>query len=114
MAESTAVPTITRIFKMGRVIRAYGTLAVGASTLTYATGGIALDFSSKVASRRPPLHVHVEGLSAFDYRYIPGTSNALGKLFVKDGAGAEHAAAAVDAAVSGDTIKFVADFDGLV
>ena len=113
MADAVATPTVTRIFKMGRVIRAYGTLAIGASPLTYPTGGVVLDLSSKVPSTKTPLNVTIEGIGAYDYRYIPGTTSANGKVLARDGAGAEHAAAAVAAGVSGDTIRFVADLDGL-
>ena len=121
MALAVATPTVTKAFKAGRVIRAYGTLAIGADPLTYAAGGVVCDFSGKVASSKVPLRVTVDGKAGFLYEYVPGTTIANGKVmaFTNTAGGAnaalaEHTDAAVVAGISGDTIRFDADFDALL
>ena len=121
MALSTGTVTVTKAYKTGRVIRAYGTIAIGADPLTYAAGGLITDFTGKVPSSKVPLRVKLEGKSGFIYNYVPGTTIANGKVMVwantaggADAALGEHSTAAVVAGVSGDTIRFDADFDALL
>ena len=121
MAVAAATPTVTKKFKVGRVIRTYGTIAIGADPLTYATGGVTCDFSGTVPSSKVPLRVELTGKAGFIYTYDPGTTIANGKVmvFVNTAGGADtalgqHTAAAVVAGVSGDTIRFTADFDSLL
>ena len=121
MAEAVATPTVTKKFKVGRVIRAYGTIAIGADPLEYATGGIVCNFSGAVPSSKVPLRVELTGKAGFIYNYDPGTTIANGKVMVwtntaggANNALGQHTAAAVVAGVSGDTIRFTADFDSLL
>lgn len=124
MAVAAVTVTVNKAFKTGRVIRAYGTIAIAPAADTYATGGLTVDFTGKVASSKAPLDVNIKGESGFEYRWDKGSSIANGKVLVfgqeptNAGAGVlaltEHAAAAVAAGVSGDTINFTADFDALL
>ncbi|HEY6020818.1 MAG TPA: hypothetical protein VIY48_13250 [Candidatus Paceibacterota bacterium] len=122
MAAATATATVTKAFKAGRVIRAYGTVAITASPDTYTTGGITLSFAGKIpGTQRAPLNVDFNGVSGFNYSYVKGTNISDGKIMIRvnDAGGVnapegEHTAVAIVAGVSGDTITFSADFDALI
>jgi hypothetical protein len=107
---------------------AEGTVTISASPATYTTGGIVFNlFIPLIKATRIPLNVTVQGRGAgaggtlFEYRYIPGTdsSNGLLKIF-SGGAGAAAGlaeftnAAAIPADVSGDFIKYIAIFNGML
>jgi len=121
MALSTAVPTVTSSLGGSGRYRVTGTLAIGASPLTYATGGIVLNFlQSAIKASRTPLNVVVRGISGFIYAYVKGTdaSNGLLKIFVQDAVAANPLAEmanalAIPAGASGDTITFEAEWLGM-
>ena len=124
MAAATAVPTVTDQFvDHAQMYHVLGTLAVGASPLTYTTGGIAINLlGGNVKASRTPKKVEVIGQAGYIYRYIKGTdaSNGLLMIFAQTNAAAEDAplgeltnAAAIPAAVSGDTVQFEAMFLGM-
>lgn len=118
MALSTGVVTVTDSWYDGKRQHVVGTIAIGASPLTYAAGGTVTAFNaSGVQSSLAPSFVLVNGIGGFIYRYVPGTTIANGKLMVfAEGTVAtnaplvEHTVAAVAAGVSGDTISFYAVF----
>ena len=101
----------------------YGTMAIGASPLTYTTGGIACDLSGLGAlSQSAPFTVDVKSqqpagsgnTNQYVYVYLPGTTSVNGLLQIFTGAAAQTAltelssGAAIPSGVSGDTITFVA------
>lgn len=125
MAVATAVPTITFVETTQDAIHVHGTLAVGASPLTYATKGITLSFAGLdlIKSSSAPIKVYImsqapAGYGAanmYEYSFNPGTTQANGLMQIFTGAAAQTAltelsAGAVPAGVSGDTIVFEAIF----
>lgn len=103
-----------------------GTLSVSASTATYVTGGIPCNFFIPlIKATFPPLAVQIwgQGLGTtgtlFEYRYVPGAdaSSGLLKIFTGGAGGtaglAELTQIAIPADVSGDTITFLAIFNGM-
>jgi len=123
MAAATAVPTATSSRFGDYGYRAGGTIAIGASPLTYTLGGIALNFNqSAIKASRTPGTVVIQGISGYIYSYVPGTDNSNGllKIFAQTNAAAEDAplgeladASAIPAAVSSDTITFQATWKGM-
>ena len=128
MAVAVAAHTITNTSFDSSNITVRGTIAFGANPLTYATGGIILDFTGQdqIKSGSLPSQVLIKSAKAaaapntseFVYTYLPGTTQANGKLQILTGAAAqsalaELAAGAVPAGVSGDTIIFEATFPRL-
>lgn len=95
----------------------FGTIAVQASPATYATGGLAVSFQGSFlhSNSATPLWCDVQSTtgSGYVYQYLPATGKV--KILVQGSAEAapmeELAAAAVPAGVSGDTIKFRAEFN---
>jgi len=123
MAVSTAVPTISdqnHTWFDGRMMHYLGTLAIGASPLTYTTGGIALSLALPLLkSSRVPFYVIVLGQNGFTYVYVSGTDETSGKLkiLVQDGVAQDPLTeltngSAIPLGVSGDTIGFHAIFLG--
>jgi hypothetical protein len=118
MSLSTAVPTVTGKWFDGARLHVHGTVAVGASPLTYAAGGLVMSFAIPgVQSTVKPSYVDVQGKSGFIYKYVKGTNAADGKLMVfcettvaTNAPLLEHTVTAVVAGVSGDTIDFYAIF----
>lgn len=111
MAASSVTVTVNRVFKQGRVLRAYGTVALGAGD--YATGGLTMNFAGKVPSTKVPVDVDFKSASGLDYYYAPGTDVTDGKIMCFDAYATEEAAGALGAGFVADTIRFTADFDGL-
>ncbi len=98
----------------GRYITHYGTIAIDASTDTYATGGITLSLAAVPGMVNAiPDEVRIWSVAGaatrYCYDYKPGTTIANGKILAYTG-DAEVTAGAVPAGVSGDTIKFSATF----
>lgn len=99
-----------------------GTIAIDASPATYATGGLAMNFSVPlIKATLAPVHVSVSGQSGYVYIYIPGADATAGllKIFVQDAIAANPLAEmanalAIPAGVSGDTINFIATFSGML
>lgn len=120
MADSVVTVTVqkTGLFP-NRGYEVKGTLAVGAAPGTYPTGGYTVSFAdSNIKASRVPKEVTIHGRAGYVYTFIPGTTNADGKVMVLTGAAAqspltELAAGATPAGVSGDTIQFTARWDGM-
>ena len=115
MSDAVATPTVQAncTWSDGKMFHAVGTLAVGASPLTYAAGGIVLNFALDplIKSQRVPVFVEIEGRAGYQYTYVPGTDITNGLLMIRQSAGSAAAfgeipTAAIPAGVSGDTIKF--------
>lgn len=128
MAEAVATPTVTFIDHSAGCVHVFGTLAVDADPATYATGGIACDFTGlipgvatvlKVAVRSQkswnspasPTSPYSPNTTEYEYYYTPGGTLANGKLQIFEAAGSaaplsEIAASATPAVVSNDTIGF--------
>lgn len=123
MADSVATPTVTAQHMEGGKYHVYGTVAIGADPLEYATGGIAMSFlQAAIKATRTPIFVTVIGIAGFIYEYVFGTDASDGLLMIRaqtnaaaeDAPLGELAVAAIPAAVSGDTIKFHAVFEGML
>jgi len=118
MSLSTAVPTVTKQWDDGKVLHVIGTVAIGASPLTYQAGGIVMSFGGLInGATTPPLWCDVKGIAGFKYEFNAGTTNANGLLLIRVEAAvgtntplAEHSTAAIVSGVSGDTISFYAVF----
>ena len=109
-----AVEVRPHIVEMFFKITASGNYATGGDTLdlTAVTGapGVTLPPTSQL-----PLLVEVKGQAGYDYEYAAGTSQANGKLLVRQCAGsgnpqAELSSGAYPAGVTGDTIIARASF----
>lgn len=115
---TAAVATFDFQGKIGKFYIVIGTVTVGASPLTYVTGGFTLNFGVPLvkSSQNPPLMVIVNGQAMqgsqtqYDYTFIPGTTpqNGLLKVFT----GGVEISGAVPSGVSGDIIQFLAIFLG--
>lgn len=118
MALALATPTVTDSWFDGKRLHVVGTIAIGASPLTYAAGGPVLNFNGVgILSGLPPVRTDVSGRGGFIYKFLKGTTIANGTLAVfAEGTVAanaplvEHTTAAIAAGVSGDTIDFYAIF----
>lgn len=119
MADSTITLTVQKQIVDG-MYKVLGTLAIEASPATYPTGGYVVSLAkSDIKSQRLPRKVEIQGTSGYVYRFIPGTTNANGKIMVYTGAAAQSAltelsAGATPAGVSGDVIGFEAQYDGML
>ncbi len=120
MAASTVVVTVTQTEVTGKMFKVYGTLAIGASPLTYTLGGIAMALNDPlIKASRAPQSVDVKGQAGYIYRYVKGTDNTNGLLRIYEQSGVDDTpldefddTVAIAAAISGDTINFVAEFLG--
>jgi hypothetical protein len=117
MALALATPTVIDKWYDGKRLHVIGTIAIGASPLTYAPGGPVSSFSGLVQSSLPPIWVRVGGMAGFIYKFIKGTTIASGTLMIfTEGTVAanapltEHTTAPIVAGVSGDTVDFYAIF----
>jgi hypothetical protein len=130
MSEAVALVSVTderNTFVAGNKYFVVGTIAISASPATYATGGIPMNlFQPLIKATFPPLLVIVQGQGAgttgtlFVYEYIPGADASAGLLKIfTGGAGSTAVLAeftnttAIPADVSGDTITFLAIFNGM-
>lgn len=128
MAAAVATPTVTVVDNTQKFVHVIGTVAIGASPLTYGAGGIVMSFAGNdlLKSNESPVSVRVfskqpagSGATAlYVYNFNPGTTMANGKLQVFTGAAAQSGLAeladgAVPAGVSGDVIGFEAWFTRL-
>lgn len=128
---STAVATVSltderNTWVAGNKYFAVGNITVSASTATYVTGGIPCSFFLPlIKATFTPLLVIVQGQglgttgTLFVYEYVPGVDASAGLLKIfSGGAGttaglSELTTAAIPADVSGDTITFMAIFNGM-
>jgi hypothetical protein len=117
MAEAKLTPTTKRVWDDGKKIHAVGTLTVAVGPDTYTAGGNALDFVANMVDgaglgmplpgiSQQPFYYEVQGL-AYIGQYNPVTK----KLKIISFGGAEVAAGAVPAGLSGDAIIFYVIFD---
>lgn len=93
----------------------YGTIKVVAGD-TYATasGGTPLNFAPVAKASRPPLWVQFDGNSGYTYDYNPGTNAQNGTMRIRTAAGVEMPDGAPVVAVQNDTIRFKAEFVGML
>lgn len=118
MAASVLTVTVKQsgLDKLGYEVT--GKIAVGAGD--YATGGNTLSFAlSDIKAQRLPEIVEIMGQAGFKYEYAPGTTNANGKMLIRQQSAATSAltelpAAAMPAGVTGDTIVFRAVWKGML
>ena len=123
MAASTItvnVATIDFTWKSGKMYNVIGTLVVGASPLTYTTGGLAVSFNAElIKSQSAPLMCIVNGQAnqaaqtQYDYTFTPGSNNTNGILKIFTGGVELTGGAAIPSGVSADTIQFYAIFLGM-
>ena len=101
-------PTITSQSALGRVVEVTGTLAFSGN---YVTGGEVPSFAGVRSSNLTPTALRAEGIAGFKYEW----NGSNGKILVRQSAAAsnpmsEISAAAYPAGVTGDTVRFVAEF----
>lgn len=120
MSVATAVPTVSQTDVNGKIFRVIGAIAIGASPLTYAAGGLVMALNDPlIKAQRAPQSVIVQGQAGYIYRYVKGTDNTNGKLMIFEQSGVDDTpldefddTVAIPAAISGDTINFIAEFLG--
>ena len=97
--------TITKTWDDGKALHAVGTITASGS---YTTAGDTLNFQNqRIKSTKTPIWVEIIGMADFNYVFVPGTTNANGKVkVITTSTGAEIAQAAYAAGVTGDTIRF--------
>jgi hypothetical protein len=99
-----------------RMQHVYGTVAIGASPLTYATGGVALSWKIEGIKSTSQLPIWVEFISFGGSGYQYAWEKTGNTIQILTGAAAQSPlteltnGAAIPAAVSGDTISFHAVF----
>lgn len=105
--------TVTKHWDDGKILHVLGTITASGS---YTTGGDTLSFADpKIKSASVPLFVNVIGSAGYIYSFVPGTTQATGKLKVfaapaTAGPLTEISQAAYPSGVTGDTIQFNALF----
>lgn len=116
MALSTVSVSITDTWKIGHALHVVGTIAIGASSGTYPTGGFTLNLAlDLIKAQAAPYYIHIIGQAAqsgqtqYDYTYVPGTNISNGVLKIFTG-GAELSASTTPTGVTGDVIYFYALF----
>ena len=107
-------------FVAGNKYFVVGQVAISASPATYTQGGIAMNmFIPLLKATMTPIFVIIQGQSGYVYIYIPGADASAGLLKILTGAAAQSAlteltnGANIPAGVSGDTITFLAIFNGM-
>lgn len=126
MADAVATISISKTSNDQAFEYVYGTVAIGASPLTYTAKGLVMSFASQdqIKATSAPLAVFVfsaapAGAGAanlYVYNFNPGTTQANGYLQIFTGAAAQTALTelsngSIPAGVSGDTITFFAIFN---
>lgn len=96
--EARKVPTL-------RSVRTMGTLAFSGN---YVAGGEVPSGFNKPGTTKDPYEVHIVGQGTHDYKYDRATGKI--KVFL---AGVEIAAAAYPAGVTGDTVRYEAEYPKL-
>jgi len=119
----TLVQTVTKFWWDGKILHVLGGITPSG---TYVTGGDPLSFASlpeiKAGQPKAPLDVRIEGQAGFTYPYNNGTNRDNGKMLVMQGdndnaadaPAVEIPAAAYPGGVTGDTIRYHAQFAGIV
>ena len=117
MGVATTTVTVTDKWFDGQRQHVCATVAISASTDTYATGGLVISFAGQIPTNAIPSLVQIQGITGAVYGYSPQTTANDGKImvFVENTVGTnttltEHTAAAVASTVSGDTIKLYGIF----
>jgi hypothetical protein len=110
-----AAATVTKKKYDGKQLWVYGTVALSGS---YTQGGDTLSLAGiGIQSSLVPFAMQFESQAGTaaqainQYTWVPGTTQANGKIRCFIGAVAELAAGAYPAAATGDTISFMAQFD---
>src|SRR5574339_25156 len=112
MAVATITLTPVESWDDGKRIHVCGTLAISAASDTYAAGGLAVPTPAVpgVPSTAEACRFEAEGLAGYQLTYVKSTKklrvNAQTNAAAEDAPLGELAAAAVPAALSGDTITF--------
>jgi len=131
MSAAVAIVSVTderNTWVAGNKYFVEGTIAISASPATYTTGGIACSFFLPlIKATFPPLLVHIQGQGVgttgtlFVYVYVPGVDASAGLLKIFSGGAGSTAglaeftsAGTIPADVSGDTITFIAIFNGML
>ena len=121
MAQATLTPTIRRIqsIRGSGHVEVYGTVAVGASPLTYVTGGlpfgraqlanIASPDGYTIQTSQEAFEIRIQGLQGL-YTYVWDRVNAALRIFIVATQAEIANGVAINAAISGDTIDFCAKF----
>jgi hypothetical protein len=126
VATAALIPDLNSVDVTEKTIILRGTVTVGASPLTYATGGITLDltaFGDFLKSGSLPTEVKIwsnapasaPNTAQYLYSFAKGTTQKNGTMQVWTGAAAqsglaELSAGSVPAGVSGDVISIRAEF----
>lgn len=97
--------TQARVLPQMRSTRIVGTLVASGN---YATGGEVPSGITKPATTKDPFIANIQGKGVYDYKYDFATGKV--KVFT---AGVEHAAAAYNAGVTGDTITMELEYPKL-
>ena len=120
MAASVASLTVTKQWA-DQAYHVIGTITVTAGD--YVAGGIALNLNqADVKASRTLLWASIRGIAGYDYEYIKGADNSLGKLMIRAQTNAAAAGdplgdlpvAAMPAAVIADTITFMGLWKGML
>lgn len=108
--------TTTDVWHDSKRLHVIGTLAFSSN---YVTGGDTLNFAGVkgALSSLPPVDCKIHGNSGHAYEFVLGTTVANGKVMVRIATTtsgnlglSEHSAAAYDATVTGDVVRFHAIF----
>jgi hypothetical protein len=107
---TVTINSISQSFNFGNMYGAILTGTIGASPLTYTTGGIACSFALPlVKAQLAPQLVLITSLNGWIYEYVPGTNVANGTLKIFTALGTELTNGnAIPAGNSGDTLTFLA------
>jgi hypothetical protein len=121
MATATAVVTAASTGWANQKYFHGGTVAIGASPLTYKAGGIVMNLNqTNIKASRTPEKMNVYGQSGYIYAYVKGSDNSNGllKIFVQGAAETDPLeemadALAIPAGVSGDVIEWDGRWKGM-
>jgi hypothetical protein len=102
--------TVTKQWYDGKKLFVMGTIAGSGS---YVTGGDTLNLQSLgIKSSQVPFQAWIGGTSGYAFGWVPGTTQANGKVKISTTAATELAAGAYPAGITGDTnIQFEAGFE---
>lgn len=111
MANTSITNTVLSIKRLdGGGMEVIGTIAVGASALTYFTGGIPIAWPATVKTETGlPVFMDIQGMQGtFSYRY--DIANGKLRIFIVSTQAEIANGVAIDALISGDIITYLAKF----